>query len=673
MLNHLQRFLPADIIAKLAQHARPVLSLTLSRAADDLPLTASRVGGFGYWPENQPYPENADGQPLALLAQFNLAALPPHPDLPHQGILAFYINPFHWNYGMDEEDGQRTVYFADTRTPSLTAHQQRELFPEYAFPEPESEALSEEQLAFQARWQNEAEQMLAEWLARHEKAVAKGNDAELTRLWQQEKAALPALADIVRNINAEEDGIPGDWYVITGYFEDALPQTVKYVMQTLVDKPVNMYWQLAEGEMDEAEIEHSVHMHQVLTRQMLTTGDLRWRQYWQHDPRAVLEVDWQMQAELIEFYGNDKLSALWREALPALRANIDAIVAEAQVARVMSAADLDQVLEGHIEALMHHMRETFAQTDFARQQQIMAQEQQMLGERMARLAARFAAQGFVAEGEAPATALDAVRNFDQVYELDEDAHPLASVGELLKQFSAFEEAFGLAEEDEAAEVAALLTGYLKENDAFVAAEDDAELAQLWTEERAQLVAHPPQSKAALLVQISSGSRSYLHLAQQGKVNPAAQAIARDISADAVDWDNAAAAPEWYHPVAGEYALSATLAEHYPFAKHEEFAAIFGQSFYDWVRELALDEEVKREFVEIALQNESHLMGYPYFTQQDPREGRDDVLLFQLDSQEVDGEYGSIMWGDSGIGQFFIARKDLAARRFDKAWLHWDCY
>ncbi|MDO4694484.1 MAG: DUF1963 domain-containing protein [Eikenella sp.] len=670
MLNHLQRFLPADIIATLAQHARPVLSLQLTHAADDLPLTASRVGGFGYWPQNQPYPENADGQPLALLAQFNLAELPPHPALPQQGILAFYINPFHWNYGMDEARDQRTVYFADTRAPSLTAHQQRERFPEYAFPEPESEALSEEQLAFQARWQSEAEQMLAEWLARHEAAVAKSNDAELTRLWQQEKAALPALADIVRSIN-EEDGIPGDWYAITHALEEALPQTVAYAMQTLADKPASIYWQMAESEMDEEEMEHSVHMHQVLTRQMLTTGDLRWRQYWQHDPRAVLEVDWQMQAELIEFYGDDKLSALWREALPALRANMDAIVAEAQAARVMSAADLDQVLEGHIETLMHHMRETFAQTDFARQQQIMAREQQMLGERMDRLAARFAAQGFVAEGEAPATALDAVRNFDQVYELDEDAHPLASVGELLKQFSAFEQALGLAEEDEAAEVAALLTGYLKENDAFVAAEEDAELAQIWAEERAQLVAHPPQSKAALLVQISSG-RSYLHLAQQGKVNPAAQAIAREISADSMDWDNAAT-PEWYHPVAGEYALSATLAEHYPFAEHEEFAAIFGQGFYDWASGLALDEEVKREFVDIALQNESHLMGYPYFTQQDPREGRDDVLLFQLDSQDVDGEYGSVMWGDSGIGQFFIAREDLAARRFDKAWLHWDCY
>lgn len=298
----------------------------------------------------------------------------------------------------------------------------------------------------------------------------------------------------------------------------------------------------------------------------------------------------------------------------------------------------------------------------------------MLGERMARLAARFAAQGFVAEGEAPVTALDAVRNFDQVYELDEDAHPLASVGKLLEQFAAFDGMLDAEEEegDEAAETAAIFSRYLDETDEFVEDENDAELARLWAEERARLVAHPPQNKTEMLVILSAGNAMTFHLAQQGKTNPYAQALVRECYGFEADM-NAAAAPEWYHPVAGEYALSATLAEHYPFAKHEEFAAIFGQSFYDWVRELALDEEVKREFVEIALQNESHLMGYPYFTQQDPREGRDDVLLFQLDSQEVDGEYGSIMWGDSGIGQFFIARKDLVARRFDKAWLHWDCY
>lgn len=671
MLERLQAHLPADFIAKLVQHARPVLSLTLTRATEDLPLTASRIGGFGYWPANQPYPENENGQPLSLLAQFNLGELPPHPDLPHEGILAFYINPFHWYYGMDEASGYRAVYFADASAPSLSRKQQRELFPAHAFPEAGEEALSEEQLAFQARWREEPEQMLAEWLTRHEQAVAKGGDAKLTRLWQKEKAALPALADIVRTINEAEDGAPADWSAITYALEEALPQTAEYVATRLTDHPASMYWTLAESEMDEAEIEHSVHVHQVLTRQMLTTGDLRWRQYWQHDPRAVLEVDWQMQQELIDFYGNDKLAALWREALPALRANIDAIVAEAQAARVMSAADLDQVLEGHIDTLMQHMCQTFAEADFARQQQIMAREQQMLAERMERLAARFAAQGFVAEGEAPASALDAVRNFDQVYELDEDAHPLASVGELLKQFSAFEEAFDLAEEDEEAEVAALLTGYLKENDAFVAAEQDGELARLWAEERAQLLAEPPQSKAALLVQISSGSRSYLHLAQQGKVNPAGQAIAREISADVMGWDNAP--PQWYHPVAGEYAVQATLAEHYPFAEHDEFTAIFGQSFYDWAQGLALGETAKRHFVEVALQNESHLLGYPYFIQDDPRAGKDDVLLFQLDSQEVDGEYGSVMWADGGIGRFFIAREDLAAQRFDQAWLHWDAY
>lgn len=610
---------------------------------------------------------------MALLAQFNLGGLPPHPDLPHEGILAFYINPFHWNYGMDDDNPRagrnyRAAYFADTGAPSLSHEAQRELFPEYAFPEAEAYEPSEEERVFQARWRQDPVQMLAEWLTRHEQAVAKGNDAELTRLWQKEKAALPALAEIVRSINEKEDGTPADWSAITYALEEALPQTVEYVATRLTDHPASMYWTLAESEMDEAEIEHSVHVHQVLTRQMLTTGDPRWRQYWQHDPRAVLEVDWQMQQELIDFYGNNKLTTLWHEALPALRANIDAIVAEAQAARVMSAADLDQVLEGHIDTLMHHMRKAFAETDFARQQQIMAREQQMLAERMDRLAVRFAAQGFVAEGEAPTSALDAVRNFDQVYELGEDAHPLASVGELLKQFSAFEQ---MLDDEEDAGAAAIFTRYLDESDAFVAAENDAELAHLWAEEHVRLIADPPQDKAEMLMILTATGAISAHLLRQGKVNPVAQSLVRELYGFDGEFDSTA--PEWAHPVAGEYALQATLSTHYPFAEHDEFTAIFGQSFYGWVRDLALDESVKRDFVEAALQNESHLLGYPYFTQSDPREGEGDVLLFQLDSQDIDGEYGNVMWGNSGVGQFFIACEDLAARRFDKAWLNWDCY
>lgn len=63
-----------------------------------------------------------------------------------------------------------------------------------------------------------------------------------------------------------------------------------------------------------------------------------------------------------------------------------------------------------------------------------------------------------------------------------------------------------------------------------------------------------------------------------------------------------------------------------------------------------------------------LGGYPDFTQDDPR-GADDkrVLLFQLDSDD------GLMWGDSGIANFFIDPADLARADFSRVSYHWDCY
>ena len=64
-----------------------------------------------------------------------------------------------------------------------------------------------------------------------------------------------------------------------------------------------------------------------------------------------------------------------------------------------------------------------------------------------------------------------------------------------------------------------------------------------------------------------------------------------------------------------------------------------------------------------------IFGYPFFTQEDPREnGENDILLFQMDT---DGE--DIMWGDSGVGGFFINEENLKNLDFDKAVYNWDCY
>ena len=69
-------------------------------------------------------------------------------------------------------------------------------------------------------------------------------------------------------------------------------------------------------------------------------------------------------------------------------------------------------------------------------------------------------------------------------------------------------------------------------------------------------------------------------------------------------------------------------------------------------------------------------GYPFFTQLDPREYHQElkensILLFQLDSEETD-DY-KIMWGDSGVCNFFIRPENLAKRDFSRVLYHWDCY
>lgn len=66
-------------------------------------------------------------------------------------------------------------------------------------------------------------------------------------------------------------------------------------------------------------------------------------------------------------------------------------------------------------------------------------------------------------------------------------------------------------------------------------------------------------------------------------------------------------------------------------------------------------------------------GYPYFTQSDPREDNSykdyTTLLLQLDTDDTSG----IMWGDSGVGNFFIKPHDLKNLNFNDVLYNWDCY
>lgn len=67
-------------------------------------------------------------------------------------------------------------------------------------------------------------------------------------------------------------------------------------------------------------------------------------------------------------------------------------------------------------------------------------------------------------------------------------------------------------------------------------------------------------------------------------------------------------------------------------------------------------------------------GYPYFTQSDPRDEKMleyyDFLLFQLDSDYNDEDL--VLWGDVGVGNFFINSEKLKNQDFSDVLYNWDC-
>ncbi len=705
MLETLKKHLSAQALQELAASARQVLEIHTA-PAKDLPLTASRIGGIGYWPHNRPYPENARGKPLALLAQFNFAELPPHPDLPASGILAFYIDPFDDSYGLNYDDptepsGYRSVYFADPAVPSLARETQRALFPPEAFAQEHDKDDADTQDAdaqydddeddndFQRRWREEGATLIAAWLARRDDAVAKIGDAELSRCFQTERAALPPLAELAAQVDEyckeiEKQPPSGSETFAFVLDDDYFPDSGERVA-ALSDEDI-LRWDLANQELAEADLAQSMHVHQVLTRQLITSGDTRWWQYWQHDPRAVIECDWQMQQEYIDAYNDAALSALWKQTESDLRTRLDEIVAEAQQQRVMSAPELDQLLEYHAHDAMQRLRAAFAALPPARQAHIRTLEMAMLQSRMDRLAERFAAQGFVAQGEAPHDAHEAIQNFTALADAEltqNSGNPLAGFGKLMGGIGQHLFDFAPESAEESAEVSALLADYIAENDSFIAEQNDAELSRLWQDERNGLQEAPPQSKSALAAHLSIGSFANRRLLREGTVNPVAARLTAKLHGVEYSPNLFAEAREWSHPVDGEYAVSARWATHYLLADSVEYRAHFGISDEEWREQHGLNGDESMNLIArarhqdriariYAQQHESHLFGYPRFAQEDPRfEVRSgDVLLFQLDS---DNDNFHIQWGDCGSGQFFISPEDLAARRFDKAWFNWDCF
>ncbi len=113
---------------------------------------------------------------------------------------------------------------------------------------------------------------------------------------------------------------------------------------------------------------------------------------------------------------------------------------------------------------------------------------------------------------------------------------------------------------------------------------------------------------------------------------------------------------------------------------ETYREIIGQdhkrkgSLYNIVNDDDYEQFILGDLGEYASHN---MLGYPYFTQSDPRADdekrhRYDTLLFQMDSDSADTNEDYVLWGDCGVGNFFINGEDLKNLDFSRVLYNWDC-
>ena len=106
-----------------------------------------------------------------------------------------------------------------------------------------------------------------------------------------------------------------------------------------------------------------------------------------------------------------------------------------------------------------------------------------------------------------------------------------------------------------------------------------------------------------------------------------------------------------------------------------------------INELYPDEQIsdlytdleKESYIKLysSFKNNSHSLGsYPSFIQWDPRSPEDNYnfTLLQVDSElNPESDAPEILWGDSGIANFFISVDDLKNLNFDNILFNWDCF
>lgn len=136
-------------------------------------------------------------------------------------------------------------------------------------------------------------------------------------------------------------------------------------------------------------------------------------------------------------------------------------------------------------------------------------------------------------------------------------------------------------------------------------------------------------------------------------------------------------------VAVDIYIDEVILSAYDYKYQDMFINIAKEKFgYDFLNDLPfydiVSEEDCEDIYEIDMDdNGKHCMlGYPFFTQEDPRGyktelKRYDMLLFQMDT-DMRNHHDYVVWGDCGIGNFFINSRDLKNQDFSRIMYNWDC-
>ena len=112
------------------------------------------------------------------------------------------------------------------------------------------------------------------------------------------------------------------------------------------------------------------------------------------------------------------------------------------------------------------------------------------------------------------------------------------------------------------------------------------------------------------------------------------------------------------------------------AWNEKFPSLKIEEEWPELEELNIDVFNILEKELTALASGTQIGGYGYFIQWDPRSDEYfdeyNVVLLQIDTDYGADEY-TIMWGDGGIGNFFIQEDKLKQLDFSSVLYSWDCF